>query len=661
MSRLRTISTPFFVISPLCLLRLTVVVCAVFAWRTDAAIAQRGAASVVSASEAFRRVLPDSVTTVVTIENVDEADALVREARLWRVLRWTGAVPEEMASVRSIKGWLARELRLDREEVAVLDGAAAAIARSGADLGVLLVRFPRDGVTARLFAGEGRLERALRGGVRVLRLASGRRVAVFGRLLVLGTDEASTPLVNRVASLVANRGQGGLATRVSPLFASVPDDGVVQLYIDKRGRADASLGVWRQLVPAEQAGLTVRRRGDSIDVLVQGTLGESRAERSAPDAFALEDVMVLPRTTALALSLADVPGSPIDFGGDLPVALAPLLGAFGAGAGTDGRRFVAVWDQPMGEVGSIPAMAIMVRGIDEGGWSSRVDGALHAIAPALVGSVLSTDAADASPAPARFEVSTHLSAAITTARVELPGGRGEEVGFSWTIWRGWLIAATTREHIERIVEARLGLVPRVASIANARSALSFGSSPSALAFMQPSVISDVFSAWAVDLKSGETTLLSRMLERGASPDVDPDDDRLGIGMRVTPEPGAVVVARVYPGGAADGRLHEGDRILALNGELLGLTGANAHLRRLWRDRPEGGPSSFRVLRADSLVDVAFPPPTPRKEAAPLDPANALLALAAIGRGIPMATLVTKETGDEVFAARLSIQVRRSRD
>lgn len=632
-------------------------VCALFSLLACDAVAQGRSAPSVSASESFRRVLPDSVTTVVTIEDVDEADALVRESRLWRVLRWTGAVPSEMASVRSIKGWIARELALELDEVGLLDGTAAAVARSGADLGVVLVRFPRDGVTARLYAGKGRLERALRGGVRVLRLESGRRVALFGRLVAIGSDEASTPLVNRVASLVANRGQGGLAVRVEPLFSSVPDDGLVQLYIDKRLRADTSLGVWRQLVPAEEAGLTVRRRGDSIDMLLQGKRNAAAGKPPVPDPTALEDMMVLPRTTALALSVSDVPSAADGFGGDLLRSLAPLIGVFSGGSDESGRRFVVAWDQPMGSAGSVPAMAVMVRGVDDAAWTSQVDGALHAIAPALVGAVLSPEAAE--PAAARFEVSTHLSAAITTARVEAADGAGETVGFSWTIWRGWLIAATTREHIERIVEARLGLVPRVASIANARAALSFGSNPSALAFMQPSVISDVFSAWAVDLKSGRSRVLSRMLERGSGSGADDGGDRLGIGMRVTPEPGAVVVARVYPGGAADGRLEEGDRILALNGELLRLAGANAHLRRMWRDRPDGGLSTFRVLRGETLVDVAFPPPVSPNEGASLDPANALLALAALGRGIPMATLVTKETGDEVFAARLSIQVRRS--
>lgn len=659
MNRRRTICFSFSHLFITSSVRNTVLICALVALPVGDAAAQSGSAPALSASESFRRVLPDAVTTVVTIEDVDEADALVRESRLWRVLRWTGAVPSEMASVRSIKGWIARELALERDDVRLLDGTAAAVARSGADLGVVLVRFPRDDVTARLFAGKGRLERALRGGVRVLRLESGRRAAVFGRLVVMGTDEASTPLVNRVASLVANRGQGGLAARVEPLFSSVPDDGLVQLYIDKRSQADTSLGVWRQLIPAEQAGLTVRRRGDAIDVLLQGKRAAAVGQPSVPDPTALEDMMVLPRTTALALSVSDVPTAAGGFGGDLLRSLAPLIGVFGGGSGDGGRRFVVVWDQPMGRAGSVPAMAVMVRGVDDDAWSSQVDGALHAIAPAVVGAVLSPEATE--PAEARFEVSTHLSAAITTARVEVGDGPGEAVGFSWTIWRGWLIAATTREHIERIVEARLGLVPRVASIANARAALSFGSNPSGLAFMQPSVISDVFSAWAVELKSGRSTLLSRMLEHGSGSGAEAGGDRLGIGMQVSPEPGAVVVARVYPGGAADGRLEEGDRILALNGELLQLEGANAHLRRLWRDRPEGGLSTFRVLRSGTLVDVAFPPPASRIDGAPLDPANALLALAALGRGIPMATLVTKETGDEVIAARLSIQVRRSPD
>jgi hypothetical protein len=135
--------------------------------------------------------------------------------------------------------------------------------------------------------------------------------------------------------------------------------------------------------------------------------------------------------------------------------------------------------------------------------------------------------------------------------------------------------------------------------------------------------------------------------------------RLGIGMASAQEPGVVVVARVYPETAADGRLQIDDRILGIDGKLLSLVHPNADLRQAWLTTDTRPGPIARVSRNGTIIEIQLPKERPNNVSVMStlrkSPADALRELASIAENIQFASLAVLAGDDDHFSARLSLR------
>jgi hypothetical protein len=129
-------------------------------------------------------------------------------------------------------------------------------------------------------------------------------------------------------------------------------------------------------------------------------------------------------------------------------------------------------------------------------------------------------------------------------------------------------------------------------------------------------------------------------------------------MQVDPEPGTVVVARVYSDTAADGLLFPDDRIIGVDGRLLDLASPNADLGRRWAEPTASQGHSFRVQREETTIEVFLKHDEPgarpdelltRSFAAIRDFASAL-------RTIRFTSLTVHPTDERHYSALLSLHI-----
>jgi len=221
----------------------------------------------------------------------------------------------------------------------------------------------------------------------------------------------------------------------------------------------------------------------------------------------------------------------------------------------------------------------------------------------------------------------------------------------------WFVFALSPGHLKRIIQSENNLIPRLSAVEDVRQTYNRSARSDSFLVCQPALASGVIQRWLVAFQNGSPSLLDPTWWQPRRPSPRQRARRFGIGMRARQEPGAVAVARVYPGTASDGQLDVGDIIIGVDGRILSLEKPNADLRkRLLNSREHPGPK-LRILRGETIMDVQLTldsnPPGPGL--LPFTPANAAAELALITRELQFASLAVKPSGGTHYAAECSLR------
>ena len=556
-----------------------------------------------------------------------------------------------------------------RAELAEAEVGLAARSFTGLGDGVWLLRLPEPDALERWFPPERRVSnhRSQTADFELFRTRDRLLVCVRDDVVALA---ARGTLLREAMRLMAGNDEPVLAAqeRYRELQARLRPGYLASVYVaaaDSAGGANANLGFWG---PAwDGAVIAVHEAAGRLELAVHGHRTSDQPAASLSP-LTISRLNHLPRTTLVAVAGklaqpgrdAGTPGPP----SSTSVLLSRMLGsltdagpdAAGEGRTSPGPDAIFVWAPDLRLEHNAPVLAVLIR-------TPRAEALREQLARVarqlLVLAVRADEQVDLSSL--QVEHTRHYGTSIAylqtaglanaTAHPALPLLAQLEPAFAAS--DGWLIASTSLAHLRRLLEAEKGLLPRLGDQGEVRPVQARDSELSLAALGQPRLAGDVLRDWLQAARKGELTVLDEALWSQPMAWARARQERLGIGMRTTQEPGVVVVARVYAGTPAEDKLRAGDRILAVNGRVLDLNEPNDCLRRrLWDSEIRPGPT-LRVLREDQLIDVQLPGPL-RADGPAWVPAEVARSLAGAANTVALFSLAVDQADARYVTARLSL-------
>jgi hypothetical protein len=413
-----------------------------------------------------------------------------------------------------------------------------------------------------------------------------------------------------------------------------------------------------------------------IHVAIRASLA---APHSKPElsAAAVERLLQLPQTTLFAsattvdLEAAYEATTKSPLPGTLGRYLALLRGIWSPPLEVpDGRppqlgpHVIAAWGQDLTEGGTSPQLVVMVECTDGRAvrdkareTAERMIRLIRVIEPAEVANALTiTQSRHLGVTIQRVSLTDYVKKSRLPLVKLLAGAEP-----AWAVWNGWLYFALSHQHIERIIDAQFGLLPTLATVPDVRALRPPRAGPAGwavLSIIQPGLATDVLDQWLKAYEAESPSLLDPIWWPGQTSVGGPEQRRLGIGVRVGQEPGAVVVARVYPNTAAEGRLQPEDRIIGIDGHLLSLTSSNTDLRKRWAESTARPGPTLRVWRGGTAIEMVLPKKA-REESeaeARIRPADAVRELASLGRTLEFVSFAVNVSDERHYSARLSLRL-----
>lgn len=192
-----------------------------------------------------------------------------------------------------------------------------------------------------------------------------------------------------------------------------------------------------------------------------------------------------------------------------------LLGASAVGPAASppqiGPHVILVWGQDLTGTGSTAQLAVLIECEDALALDSHVAGAVATLARRL----LANDPSKTRDvAPVQRE--THLDATISSMSLQsfvadssLPLARilgGVEL--SWAAQGNWFILGLSRDHVERIVDGKFGLVGTLDRGRDMRATLQRRANVTSLAIVQGALVADVLDGWLAEAGRGVPLLLN---------------------------------------------------------------------------------------------------------------------------------------------------------
>jgi hypothetical protein len=626
----------------------------------------------------FAEYVPASAKLFVSVPRLDKADQALQRAHAGRLVPLlagrSGGDGAPFDLIRAVMGLI--ELDRSVPSDALLESQIAVAAGSWADLGrgVWFLRPQRPGVIEQWFPPDRRIVQGTAQATRFFRTPSGVTVYLHEGTAAVSRHWGPESLLHETTQLMAR--EGGEALGRSPVFRNL----VVHLPVDFLGTAYVAIGDRSaQDQPAlpfgwpvvEECVLALYERDQRLNIAIQASVANPRPVRKL-SREAVARLLRLPHTTLFASVtsfdfdqlMASVPAERSSQSWARYLTLLAAIaaepdGLLGGLAGM-GPHVVLAWGQDLRESRSAPQLAVLIESRDEVAGhalgrriADTMIGLVHAVEPGVVAADLAV------------QEDRHLGVPVYSIPLRAYAAESELAALkvlsdaepAWAVWKGWLILALSRDHLERILEAQLGMFPVLASVPDVRALHGRHTARSAIAVVQAGLAANVLSQWVAAAKDGSGSLLDPSWWARAAPAPPMSRPRLGIGMKVAQEPGVVVVARVYPDTAADGRLMPQDRILGIDGVLLSLSSPNADLRDRWTASKAGPGPTVRVLRDGRIMDITLPK-RPRRRAADLriSPADAVGELASLGRAIPFLSLAVRPTDETHFSALFSLRL-----
>ena len=645
------------------------------------ALAQRPVADA-TAPVPFARYVPASAKLFITVHRPGEADAALRRAHAWRLLPILAGGSADEGRPFNFREAIASFLGLQGYSNIneLLEFEMGLVARSWVQPGgaVWLVRIPDEAVLDRWFPPGRRKGRGAIRAARFFNTRDGVTVCMRDGIVATARRSGRDSLLRQTMHLMG--GPGGEVLERSAVFreltAYLPVDPLAVAYVARDDPSPAARAESSPWWPALDRAVVGLYEGEGrIDVAIRASLVTPRSKPKL-SRTAIWRLLRLPQTTLLAsvttidLEQAYQEAASNPTSGTLGRYLALLAGVQESARDGSGKHqprlgphVILVWGQDLTEGGSTPQVAVMV----ECGDGQAVRELAGQIARRIVRLVHALDPAEA-PGALSIIQSKHLGTPVLhiplksyarKSRLPLVRLLGSAEP-AWTVWNGWLILALSRDHIARILDAQFGLVPTLTTLADVREMRPPEADPAGwavLSIIQPGLATNVLDQWLGAQKAGSPSLLDPGWWRGHTPTEALDRLRLGIETKVVQEPGAVVVARVYPNTAAEGRLLPEDRIIGIDGYLLSLTSPNADLRKRWAESTaEPGPT-LRVQRGGTAIDVVLPSKSMDGLLANvrMKPADAVRELASLGRTLQFASFAVRVSEEQRYWARLSLR------
>ena len=623
----------------------------------------------------LEQYVPASARLFVKIRKLGEVNAALHRAHAWQLLPLIAGESPDGRKPVDLRAALTRLLgprsSVPPDELSEVEIGIVADSWTALGGAVWLVRISHDAVLDRWFPKKWRRNERKGQKARSFRTTDGLRIVVRDRIVAMARRSGAGSLLSQTGRLMVRPGDGTLrqAPHYQELIAHLPAGELAVAYFN-RGEphhARPASGSWWPAL--ERAAIGVYENEGLIDFAVRGARTESRTGVPvALDAFGR--LVRLPRTTLFASATT------VDFARALATATQnPAAGTLGrylnllSGVGTSesraaellgqlGPHLIMAWDQDLGEDGTLPQFALMVESTDAGALRDETT----QMAANAVRLMQSIDPIKPEAVPT-VQRNVHLGTPIFSLPLR---GYAEHSRFSsvrlmgglepaWAAWGNWFVVALTRDHLERIVDAQYGLIPRLVAVADVRELNYYKANRTTVSIGQAGPAAAVLSRWLKSFEDGDPSFLDPSLwepPTGANLALRRD---LGIGVSPGYTPGVIAVETVDPGSPGAGLLRHGDRIIGIDGLLLDLESPDTSLRQQLKTAASG--PKLRVQRGDTMVNVVLPEDMDFTEQSslPIAPARAVRELASLGRTLQFAIFSVHATRDTHYSAKLTLR------
>lgn len=571
------------------------------------------------------RFVPASAKLFVEFSRPGEADEALRQGQvgyLWSMAAGRPAHPQQPFDLRSaLTQFLGPDPAIDVDEL--LKSELGLIAPSWSDLSsaVWYVRLPKPSPLERWFPKERRKEARRPASNSLIHMSDGMMVGVREGIIAMARRGDEPTLARETLRLmVSGVGESLQQSAVYQELASyLPAKLIAVAYWSKESVGADAAATWSSVwPPVERVVVGMSAADGRIDFAIRAALSGPQSRKTLAG-HAVNRLMKLPATTlaGCATTIDFNPTAKAAAGGSSLDGWAKALSFLNGLRSADGAAVAAVpslgphvilaWDQDLNAAGAYPQLAILIEAKD----ARRLDARFEAAIESLIGHDTQDDSADDSESEPKIARGTHFGVSIAQATL-YPDIEGlplplskliAELPVSWAAHGEWFIVALSREHIERILDAQFGFLPALSNVSDVQALRKRRASHTSIVLLQPDLAADVLQRWVAARLTPPPMKLDPSLFTEPSLAEAVQGRRLGIGMQVESEPGTVVVARVYPGTAAEGHLLPDDRIIGLDGRLLDLESPNADLRRRWAEPSDAHGHTFRIQREDTTIEV----------------------------------------------------------
>ena len=626
------------------------------------------------------RFVPADVPIFVSTRNLDQLENALARTRAWKLLPLIAPTSSRTGNPLALRRAVTSLLRARKPSImrgvmrSELSLAATSWTKLSSAVWLLRVEDPRS--RREWFPLNQRVGYTKIGDAEYFKTKDGTSVCMREGIVALAREAGPGSIFSRTLGLMA--GRSGRALSQLPSYRThssyLPPNHLAVAFLtpdqDSASTPPINPSRWPN---AKHVVIGLFEGEGRLDIAVRVELSEKRPREKLSDQ-AMQRFRSLPSTTLFAtvtkvdlqraLTVAGSAGTGNTLGRYLRL-LASMPDAEKAAPPnwpTLGPHAIVAWDQDFRVGTTTPQAAIMLECPDSQGalqhlqhLAGQLIQLIQAIEPASIENGL------------RTVRRRHLGSTITSIPLRTYASESglpfmkvlAHIEPAWTVSSGWLIVALSPQHVERILGAHIGLLPTLDVVPDVQGLPRGSANRSMLSITQADLAAQHMKEWLAAATKGTPSLLDPALWSRPADQNRQSPPRLGIGMASAQEPGVVVVARVYPETAADGRLKINDRILGIDGKLLSLVHPNADLRQAWLTTDTRPGPVARVSRDGTIIDIQLPKERPSNVSVMStlrkSPADALRELASIAENIQFASLAVLAGEDDHFSARLSLR------
>ncbi len=622
------------------------------------------------------RFVPESAGLFVSIHQpikLDKALARTRAVRLLPAITGQMTSPDTTLDLRdSLRKYVRVNSSIDVDELMNTDVALIAPSWDDISQAHFLIRLKDPSVLDRWFPPEKRRRDSTLGEATFINLNDGLFVCIHGQYIVLARRSASRSLLRDTQRLMIRAKRQNLAALPAfrEMLVDLKDHPLATVFLSSKpisqGKPTLSSSIWPS---SGYSMLSLYEGDDQLDVVLH-TTPIAKTNTPSLSAQALMAFRRLPHSTLFAAATT------VDFdsffdsmqeskGNQWVQRYLSLLSGV-AGEETPSRTLfdnlgedvMVVWGQTLTVEGTIPQIALMMR--TKNARKARAE-VTRTIANVLKLAAL-LDPVDQRRSPL-FKLKTHLGSPIVYIPLSEYASQSRFSFLSllrnadpaWATYEDWLIVALSSNHIESILDAQLGLAPRLSSVPSMANALPVKPGQRSLAVAQLELASYELDCWLDALDAGAPSLLSPSwwnipVSKQGWPNV------LGIEVDDRGEDGAIWVMGVRPGSTAAKVILKNDRILAVDDEVLNLKQPYQDFQDRLSQVGVTAPYTFRILRGSAIIEVqvAANQEMDHTNSRSFVPADAVRAIASIGKALHTATLSVQTTTISRQTTRVSL-------